>query len=264
MKRFLAAVMVLLSVVTLSGCKEVPSFMPSFWDGLTKAGAREYIQNALRDKYGEEFEVVSIGVRSGQYYRELVGTCSPKSDENIVFNYEVNNFGGERTVYDEYIRNVIRKQMKENIDNVLSKYYETFASEVNVMPLHPSFDSGIRSASEATVKAFSESFAQSDEKDTNKTGVWIVINKSESADIDKLNNAIQEMTLDFYSLYMCIDCFFGDQETINICNEKANDIKSNHFEVMNITYDSDFRRDGFVYYEEELVYIPNVNSNKDE
>lgn len=59
MKRIIAAIMVLVSVLTLSGCKEVPGFMPTYWDGLTKRGAREFIQKALQEKYGEEFVVRS-------------------------------------------------------------------------------------------------------------------------------------------------------------------------------------------------------------
>lgn len=73
--------------------------MPSYWDGLTKQGAREYIQDTLQEKYGEEFVVVSIGIRSGQYYRELVGTYSPKSDDSIAFEFEINHFSEERKMY---------------------------------------------------------------------------------------------------------------------------------------------------------------------
>lgn len=53
MKRIIAAIMVLVSVLTLSGCKGGTNY----WDGLTKQGAKEYIQNALQEKYGEEFIV---------------------------------------------------------------------------------------------------------------------------------------------------------------------------------------------------------------
>lgn len=198
MKRFFAAVMVLLSVVTLSGCKEVPSFMPGFWDGLTKHGAKEYIQDTLQEKYGEEFEVISMGIRSGQYYRELVGTCSPKSDENIAFNFEVNNFGGQRELYDDYIQNVVRKQLKQNIDEVLSTHYDNFASEVFVTPLTSWYDSGIHSVDEATIKAFSESF--SDQKE-NETSVWIILLEEEKKyGIDKLEIVLHDMIPKVYSL----------------------------------------------------------------
>lgn len=250
MKRFFAAVMVLLLVVTLSGCKEVPSFMPGFWDGLTKLGAEEYVQNTPQEKYGEEFVVTSMGIHSGQYYRELVGTCSPKSDENIAFEFEVNHFSENRTMKDNHIQNVVRKQLKQNIDEVLSTHYDNFASEVYVTPLTKWYDSGMSSASETTVKTFSETFAQNgkdDKEEFNKTSVWIILSNNEPADIDKLNSIIQEMTLDFYSLNVYIDCFFADQDTINLCNEKANSTDSSRWDVQVITRNGNFRWDRFIY-----------------
>lgn len=257
--------MVFVSLMTLSGCKEVPSFMPSYWDGLTKREAQEYIQNALQEKYGEEFVVKSMGIRSGQYYRELVADCSPKSDKDIVFRIEANHFSENRTLRDEYIRNVVRKQMKKNIDDILTRYYDIYAVEVNVLGLDPFYDSGIYLSNEKIIKAFSESFVRNDSEDSNKTNVWIVIKKSEQVDIDKLKNALQEMTFEFYSLNVYIDCFFGDQEIINICNEKANSLTTSHFEVMDITYDSDFRRERFVYHDNEngIVHISSTANNQE-
>lgn len=254
-KKVAAIILVLTMIFTLTGC-DVPNIF-SYWDGMTKSQAKEYICQELEEKYGEEFEVVSMGIRSGQYYKEIVGTCSPKSDETIAFDFEVNHFSENRQLRDNYIPNVVRKRLKESIDKVLSEHYDNFASEVYVTPQISFYDSGIRSASEATVKAFSESFNQADEGKDYRTSVWIVLSNKEYVDIDKLKNAIEEMSLDFYSLKVHIDCFYGDQETINICNEKANEITTNHFEVMDITYNSDFRRERFIYHgdKRELVYV---------
>ena len=254
MKRFFAAVMVLLSVVTLSGCKEVPSFMPSFWDGLTRLGAEEYVQNTLQEKYGEEFVVTSMGIHSGQYYRELVGTCSPKSDENIAFNFEVNSFGEQRELYDDYIQNVVRKQLKQNIDEVLSTHYDNFASEVYVTPLTSWYDSEIRLTSEATIKNFSESFTDNDE---NCTLAYIVIKNSET-DFNKIENALQEMCVNFYQLNVFIDCYYTDNETIERCKGESGKLYG-EIGMVDILRSGGFEKDDYVFFNDGrgLVFISN-------
>ncbi|MBD5130360.1 MAG: hypothetical protein HDT43_10650 [Ruminococcaceae bacterium] len=261
MKRIIAAIMVLVLAVPLSGCKEVPSFMPSYWDGLTKSGAREYIQNTLREKYGEEFEVISMGIRSGQYYRELVADCSPKSDENIVFQIEVNHFGESRTVKDDYIRNIVRKLIKRNIDDILSKYYETFAVEVNVMGLDPFYDLGIQSADEVSVKTFSESFSD-DEK--NEVAVWIILDKEEIENQEIINKALRETSKEYFSLNVYIDCFYANQEDIDVGNETAQSINTNRWRFLSNALSGNFPKIGFVYHSDGsgLVQVEPVKNEQ--
>lgn len=217
MKRFFAAVMVLLSVVTLSGCKEVPSFMPGFWNGLTEAGAREYIQSALQEKYGEEFEVLKMYLDGGTWNTsaDLLADCSPKSDENIVFAIQVLAFGEERVLRDTYIQSIVRQEMKKNIDSVLSKYYDFFAAEIEVSGLYDRFDSGIRSAKDATVKTYSEALP-----DTNKTHIWIALNNKEIDTQEKVNNAVNEIVTDFYLTHAYINFYYANDEVINQCLEE--------------------------------------------
>lgn len=251
MKKIIAAILVLVFALAMSGCV--------YWDGLSKSEAREFVEKTLEEKYGEEFVVLSIGIRSGQYYKELVAECSPESDKDIVFRIEANHFSENRTLSDEYIRNIVRKQLKNNIESTLEKYYGEYAVEVNVLGLEPFYDSGINSSKGSVVEQFSDSFKKNGDEELNKTNVWIVIDENEQDEIYKLKQALQEMTLYFYSLNIYIDCFFGDQETIKICKEKANSVTTNHFEVMNITYDSNFRRERFIYNNKELVYLASNN-----
>ena len=252
MKRVIAAIMILVMALSMSGCKI------SYWDGLSKSEAQEFVEKTLEEKYGEEFIVLSMGIRSGQYYKELVAECSPESDKDIVFRIEANHFSENRSLCDEYIRNFVRKQLKNNIESILIKYYEEYAFEVNVLGLEPFYDSGIRTSKGSVVEQFSDSFKKGEEE-LNKTNVWIVIDKNEQDEIYKLKQALQEMTSYFYSLNIYFDCFFGDQETIKICKEKANSVTTNHYEVMNITYDSNFRRERFIYNNKELVYLASNN-----
>ncbi len=234
--------------LTLSGCADFVKSMFSYWDGMTIGETKSYVQEALKEKYGEEFIINYVNKRSGEHYTELVGECSPKSDEDIVFRIKANHFSDDRMLYDEYIRNVVRKQMKSNIEDVLAKYYNEYAAEVNVLGLDPYYDSGICSSEGDIIKTFSESFSKNNKEDSNKTNVWIVVKENEQSDINKIQNALQEMTDIFYSLKVYIDCFFADQATIDLCNEKANSLNTSHFEVMDITYNSNFTRERFVYY----------------
>lgn len=253
MKRFFAAVMVLLSVVTLSGCSVLASLRLTFWDGLTKAEAREYIQNTLQEKYGEEFEVVSLGIRSGQYYRELVGTCSPKCEEDIFFRIEANNFGGSRILYDGYIQSLVRKEMKSNIDSVLAKYGDNFAAEVDVRGLSDSYDSGIYVAEDATIKKYSESLP-----DSNKTSIWIALNDVEG----DINDVVNMIVADFYQTHAFIHFYYSNDDVINQCVEAINNDKSgNRLSVYNILY-GHFPCDAFAYNGKENTLVQIEFANK--
>ena len=253
MKRIIAAIMVLVLAVTLSGCKEVPSFMPSYWDGLTKFGAKEYVQNALRDKYGEEFEVISMGIRSGQYYRELVGTCSPKSEEDIFFRIEANNFGGSRILHDGYVQSLVRQEMKSNIDSVLAKYCDKFAAEVDVRGLSDSYDSGICVAEDATVKKYSESLP-----DSNETCIWIALNDVRG----DINDVVNMIVTDFYQTHAFIHFYYTNDDVINQCVEVINNDKSgDRLSIYNILY-GHFPCDAFAYNGKENTLVQIEFANK--
>lgn len=226
MKKIFAAILVLAFALTMSGCVKI-----TYWDGLSKSEAREFVEKTLEEKYGEEFVVVSMGTQSGETYTKLVGTCSPKSDKEILFKFESNHFG-ERRVYDDYIQNVVRKQVKQNIDDVLSKYYDNFASEVYVTPTTVFYDSGIRSANEATIKSFSESFTNNE---NNLTWVWIVLNDKEMEEnVDKLKDIVQNMMRDFYSLEVFLDFIYANDDIISLCKESSKGTNSNRWDVDSI------------------------------
>ena len=216
MKRFFAAVMVLLSVVTLSGCNVLPRLKLTFWDGLTEAGAREYVQSALQEKYDEEFEVLKMYLKGGTWNTsaDLLADCSPKSDENMVFEIQVLAIGESRVLRDTYIQSVVRQEMKNDTEAVLSKYFEEFAVEIDVSGLHEEFDSGIRSAKDATVKTYSEALP-----DTNKTHIWIALNNKEIDTQEKVNNAVNEIVTDFYLTHAYINFYYANDEVINQCLE---------------------------------------------
>lgn len=255
MKRIIAAILVLVFALAMSGCVKI-----TYWDGMTKQEAKDYICKELEEKYGEEFVVEKMYTTGATYYSsaDLWAECSPKSDSDILFSVQSIVVGKSRIMREDYIRNVVRKQIKKKVDEGLSGCYDNFAVEVNVMGLDYWYDSGIRSADEATIKKFSESFKNKSENQINKTSVWIVFNNN-SFDMQKLGNTLKKLSLNFHNLYVEIDCFFANQETIDLCNKKANDKTTDHWAVQEITYDSDFRWEKFIYYNDNrgLIYIGN-------
>ena len=252
-KRIISVVLasVLLSL-TLSGCADFVKSMFSYWEGMSKSEVRELIEGELEGKYSEEFSVLNTYKRGGDGFTYLLADCSPKSSSDIVFEIESFEVGGGYIIRDNYIQNVVRKQLKQKIDDVLKENYENFASQVFVTPLNYWYDSGIRSANNATIKNFSESFTDDDD---NYTLVYIAIKNSEK-DFDKIKNALQKMSDNFYSLNVSIDCYYTDEQTIEQCKENMN--KS--FREMGMDYileSSEFEKDEFVYFNDDrgLTYI---------
>lgn len=217
MKRFFAAVMVLLSVVTLSGCNVLPRLKPTFWDGLTRAEARKYVQSALQEKYDEEFEVVQMGIRSGQYYRELVGTCTPKSDEKLFFEIEVNHFGESRTMIDTYIQAIVGREMKDKLNSVMSKYFSNYVLQVDVFGLSSSYDSGICSSSEASVERYTELVSD------NGSIIHIILDENETWDVDGMENILKEYVPGIYKSSTSIWCYRVPKDILTECAENTNE-----------------------------------------
>lgn len=237
MKRIIAAIMVLVSVMMLSGCRQVPSFMPSYWDGLTKRGTMEFIQDSLQEKYGEEFTILNTYYRNG----DILADCSPKNNADIIFEIQALAFGKERVLRDTYIQSIVRQEMKNDVDSVLSKYYDRFAVEVEVSGLFEEYDSGIRSAEKATVKNYSEALPNS-----NKTHIWIALNEKEVGAQGKINDAVNEMVANFYLTLAHIHFYYTTDEVINQCIEKINNKSSDRWGAY-IILQGHFPYDAFVY-----------------
>ncbi len=208
MKRVIAAIMILVMALSMSGCKI------SYWDGLSKSEAREFVEKTLEEKYGEEFLVAWISTRTGYNYTELVGACSPKSNLDIIFDFEANNFG-ERHVHDGYIQSVVRQEIKENIDSVLLKYYDIFASEVYVRGLSDLYKSEIYDSKEATIKNYTEALP-----DSNSTGIWIALNEVEIDNQDKVAKVTDEMTESFHLTNAGIYFYYVTDDIIKQCKEE--------------------------------------------
>ncbi len=93
MKKIIAAILVLVFALAMSGCVKI-----TYWDGLTKSEARELVENALEEKYGEEFVVKKMYKTGATYYssEDLWAECSPKSDSDILFTVQIWNVNDSR------------------------------------------------------------------------------------------------------------------------------------------------------------------------
>lgn len=247
MKRKIAIIMLLVFVaVMFSGCKLMVSLTKEYWDGMTKLESREYIQDTLQEKYGEEFVVKKIFKTGANYYSssDLLAYCSPKSDESIVFDIEVIVYGKEekrkRYFHDGYIQSLVRQEMKNNIEGILSKYYDNYSLEIDVRGLSDLLEAHPISKENATIKNYTETIPE-----TNSTWIWVVLKDEEIQAQDKLNKVINEMTMDFYSTKASIEFYYASDNVISECNKKIKE----QFDRSGIdtTVSARYPFDGFFY-----------------
>ena len=208
-------------VLSLSGC---------YWEGKTKWHSEQLLLDELEEKYNEEFIIQQIGVSSARSGGPLVAYCSPKDDEELVFETELYQFGDNISLRDMYIQSIVRREMKEQIDSVLSKYYDNFASEVYVYGLTPSYDSGIRNASEASIKTYTEAIP-----DNNMSTIWIVLDEDEvNEEYSRVETILTEIVSEFYNTHAGIDCYFTPaeivDETKSISTDK--DVDPTHMDIL--------------------------------
>ncbi len=218
--RILSVITALALALSMSGC---------YWEGKTKWRSEQLLLNELEEKYNEEFIIRQIGVSSARSGGPLVAYCSPKDDKELVFETELYQFGENISLCDMYIQSIVRRDMKRQIDSVLSEYYDNFASEVYVSGLTPNYDSGIRNADTVTIKSFTEALPS-----TNGSSIWIAISKNEIDDIydittfsDILNKAVDQ----FYYTTASIDFFVVSDL---IVQNSINEIENN-YDIINIT-----------------------------
>ena len=202
MKKIAAVALMLVMVFTLTGC-ELSKFMPSYWDGMTKNQTIKYVCDELEEKYGEEFTVIKIG-KTG--LGDLWACCSPKADESLVFEVNVDAYGTHsREMLDVYIQTIVAREMRDKIDNVLSRHCNNYAAEVYVSGLARGYDSGIRLTSEATIENFTEALPND-----NLSIVWIAFDKDEIGDdYDIVKVYLEEFVKEFFFQTAGFNCGKG-------------------------------------------------------
>ena len=207
MKKVIVAIISLSFLLTLSGCK-----MFSYWGGMTRNQCEKYVTEQLKEKYNEEFTVVKF-FKSGN--GKLEGVCVPKRDERLPFEVELN----PHTVVDgyefrdAYIQGIVRKEMLDEINNVLSKHFKNYAVDLEVRGLLPCYDSGITDASKASIEAYTEAVPEE-----NTVFLWMAFDENEvEKNREKIEPILDECSVNFHKSNIVWDCHFVNEETMQEC-----------------------------------------------
>ncbi len=211
-KKMIAASLALALALSMSGC---------YWNGKTYSQSKNILLDALEEKYGEEFKILSLRTGSGGGHLEtgpLLAYCSPKDNEDLVFEAKYVAYG---TLADTYIQSIVRKQMKEQIDTVLSEYFDNYAVEVYVWGLASAYDSGIVDADDASIVNFTEALPE-----TNNTNVWIAIDKEEidnPYNMKTTESMLDKAVKDFHYSNLGIEYYVVSNEIVTKCRESITD-----------------------------------------
>ena len=224
MKRIIAAILVVAFALTMTGCV--------YWDGLSKSGAREFVEKTLEEKYGEEFVVKNMTYTGANYYNssDLLTKCSPKSDESIVFQAEVITLGKgdehQRILSDTYVQSIVGKEMRIKAEQILSKYVKNFAVEVyasGLSGLSDYYDSGIYSAENATVENYTNALPEN-----NASTIWIAFDQNDfNSDYERVADYVKEIVDEYYLTNGVFKCYFVSEEIVDECKTK---IADNHID----------------------------------
>ncbi len=223
MRKILSVITALALVLSMSGC---------YWKGKTKNQSEKAILNELEERYGEEFFVRQMGL-SSRTGRPVTAYCSPKDDEEIVFEVALYQFGESENYYleDTYIPMIVRREMKEKIDTVLAKYYDDFAVEVEIDNLVSGHESGITNADEASITTYSEAMP---DDSAASASVFIALNEEDFDDYTEIQDVLVECVKDFHYTFARIECYFTDTNIISDCQEVLNNSNYDSLEIMTV------------------------------
>ncbi|MDE7251324.1 MAG: hypothetical protein K2O32_00055 [Acetatifactor sp.] len=78
-------------------------------------------KRVLREKYGEEFIVHDVYSKASHEY---FADCSPVSNKEVAFRAAVWK-DGSGVVYDEYLESIVARELKNEIEEELQKYFDS-------------------------------------------------------------------------------------------------------------------------------------------
>ena len=218
--------------LTLSGCADFVKSMFSYWEGMSKSEVRALIEGKLEEKYSEEFSVLNTYKKGGDGFTYLMADCSPKSSSDIVFEIEAFEVGGGYIIRDTYIPSIVRVEMLEIINSVISEYSDKYAADVNVEGLYDEYDSRIRIAENATIKNFSEALP-----DKNSTDIWIALNDKNNSVHNDIQNIVEKIVADFYYTNAIIHFYYAEDDIVQKCiDEIKNNQPTDHLVLYRILY----------------------------
>lgn len=245
------------------------------------------IAAALKEKYGEEFKVVSLkssGGGGGSLTPAPNWTgyafCYPISDPEIWVEVWVTiptkrSMDNQATIYhDDYITSLLKRDLQNDLNTELGKYFDLFVAEpVKYHSMGIFYDNGIHSAADATPENISAAMQKEreDSKAAEDTwfGSWYVPDKDVSVDIvlpesalkseDKIRAAVLETAKHFEPLKIYFSCWFTDEETVTECAKIVQKRDRNYLAVFGkvTNYPNEPMESGYSYTPDKgLEYYP--------
>ena len=219
----------LFAVTALSGC--------AYWEGYSKSQCVQLVEEALEEKYGEEFVVADIHVGAGGWYGvsgPLVATCYSKSNDSLFFEAEYNKFGDAGELDDKYIQEIVAKQIKSIINTVLAKYYDNFAVEIDINGLVPAYDPEITNTADATVEGFSTAMNKDDKK--LYSNGWIVLEDSQlnKYSEDEIESIIAEIGAELHLMRIDFEFCYVPTDLLRQCLDIVSDEKNKSRDIEKI------------------------------
>ncbi len=210
-KKLLLTITALALVLSLSGC---------YWKGNTKHHSEQLILDALEEKYNEKFFIREIAVRSSYPGRPLAAYCSPKDDEELIFEVQYQEYEYDvPELLDTYIQSIVRREMYQKIDEVLSEHFDDYAVGIYIYGISSSYNSGITNASEATIASYTEAIPND-----NKTVIWLAFANSDFANKEyDIMPILSDIVDGFHMCNADIECYYVDDLTIDKCTQEIED-----------------------------------------
>lgn len=211
LKRIIAMSLALALVLSMSGC---------YWKGNTKHQSEQLILDALEEKYNEKFFIREIAVRSSYPGRPLAAYCSPKDDEELIFEVQYQEYEyDDPELLDTYIQSIVRQEMYQKTNEVLSDHFVNYAVGIYIYGIPSYYNSGITDADLATIETYTEAIP-----DNNKSIIWIALDKKQftNAEYD-ITSILVDITDGFHLANVEIDCYYVDEIIISECIQRIED-----------------------------------------
>ncbi len=194
---------------------------------------KQLMLSLLKEKYGEEFKVLTIkydsssgfsgGLAPGSGHYDAV--CCPKSNEEILFEASVCK-NGTMISSDDYPHAVVKHLVKEEVEKVISKYSDNYAvyvymSKPDNMPNDTKTYEYLKSvipftkASDISIKSYNEKYLQ-----TYFASIDIVLCDEKYKSVEAIQKILDDnFKSSLYEMRTVFDFYFAS-------NDKVDGIKS--------------------------------------
>ncbi len=124
-KRFAMLAVMLLTIIScmlMTGCGSWKNYIH------TESSLKRTAETAMKDKYEEEFVIHNVRTATQTTFYAI---CSPKNDEEVVFEAQIYKDG--RGVFeDEYVQGIVAKQVSEKLADDLKEISKEYVIKPHV------------------------------------------------------------------------------------------------------------------------------------